>query len=259
VAAQNAKKELERLEGELKPLQDTLAQAKAKVSALEATATVDATGARKETARHEGELKPLQDALAQAQAKLAPLETAAKAAKTEADKLKAAADTGDAQAKAGLAAAQEKATAAATAQEGGSKAVREAQAAVTAKQKEIDAAKGKAGPATPGMDSAAKAVADAQAAVNANRRAPTARRRLSTKRRGRHPLGVCQLPDGKFRQRRSRLDQQATEHDQHAFSGTSATCASSGPLWSASGDPVPAARDRGLAGHNRRDLAVPRS
>lgn len=169
-AAQNAKKDVERFETELKPLQEALAQAKAKQAALEASATADVAGARKGIARLEGELKPLQEAVTQAKANLVPLDNDAKAAKAEADKLKAAADKGDAQGKEGLVAAQEKATSTAAKHEAGRKVLQEKEAAVNAKQKELDAAKAKAGPATPGQESATRAVAEAQAAVNAKQK-----------------------------------------------------------------------------------------
>jgi hypothetical protein len=102
----------------------------------------DEQAAKKEVERLEAELKPLQDVLATARAAQGELDKKAKADKDAADKLKAKADKGDEAAKAGLAAAQDAAKASAALQSGGS-GVEAAQSAVTAKEKELDAARKK--------------------------------------------------------------------------------------------------------------------
>ena len=106
-------------------------------------ARADELAAKKRVEDLEAELKPLQDALATARATHDEHDAKAKADKEAAEKLKAKADKGDEAAKAGLAAAQETAEASADARAGGASEVAARQAAVTAKQKELDAAREK--------------------------------------------------------------------------------------------------------------------
>jgi hypothetical protein len=106
-------------------------------------AIADAQAAKQVVERLEGELKPLQDTLAAARAALNESEAKAKADKEAADKLKAKAEKGDEAAKAALAEAEQTAAASEGSQAGGASAVEAAQAAVTAKQNELDAARKK--------------------------------------------------------------------------------------------------------------------
>jgi hypothetical protein len=104
-------------------------------------AIADAQAAKKEVERLEDELKPLQDALNNAKAAQKELDGKAKADKEAAEKLEAAAKKGDEKAKTGLAGAQEAAGASERTQAEGAQGVAAAQTAVTAKQKELDAAR----------------------------------------------------------------------------------------------------------------------